>query len=144
MRALQAGGRIWLCAEAVIDYFPRDSLRQLSRQYLRHGRGRARTTAKHRLRLRLRQCLPIVILAALIAALLFPVIPLLALPAAAYVVVCLLWGATDATRSRDPALLLMGPAAIVMHVAWAIGFLEGRLKHALRPTGAGRAVLEAV
>ncbi len=137
VRALQAGGRIWLCPDAMIDYYPRETLRQLARQYVRHGRGRARTTAKHRQRLRLRQCLPIAILGAFVLALLAPVQPLLALPAGCYVGACLLWGAVQAVRRRDPALLWMGPAAIVMHLAWAVGFLDGRAKR--RPTQSAHA-----
>jgi len=128
VRTLRAGGRIWLCTDAMIDYYPRDSLRQLGRQYVRHGRGRARTTAKHGLRLRLRQCLPIVILASVLCASLVFVNPLLGLPVGLYLGACVLWGANEAVRRRDPALLAMGPAAIVMHVAWAIGFLDGSVK----------------
>ena len=137
VRALQAGGRIWLCPEAMIDYYPRETLRQLARQYVRHGRGRARTTAKHRQRLRMRQCLPIAILGTFVLVLLAPVLPLMALPAVCYVGACLLWGALQAARRRDPALVWMGPAAIVMHLAWAVGFLDGRIKR--RPTQSAHA-----
>lgn len=127
VRALQAGGRIWLCCEATIDYYPRESLCQLARQYARHGRGRARTVAKHRMRLRLRQRLPILILGAFLCMLLAPLAWPLAVPAALYVCACLGWGLAASAVERDPALLLMGPSAIVMHVSWAIGFLDGRL-----------------
>ena len=128
VRATRAGGRIWLCTEAAIDYFPRDSLRQLARQYLRHGRGRARTIAKHRLRLKLRQGLPLVLLAATAVAVLAPLSPWLAVPAAGYLLACLCWGAVEAVRRADTALLLMGPAAVVMHLSWATGFLDSRLR----------------
>lgn len=120
-----AGGRIWMCAEAAIDYYPRDRLSALARQYVRHGRGRARTLRKHGLRPRLRQCLPLAILASAALALLSPVSPWFALPASAYLFACLAWGATEAARRRDPALGLMGPAAIVMHLGWAVGFIDG-------------------
>lgn len=144
VRALQANGRIWLCSDAMIDYYPRSSLVQLGKQYIRHGRGRARTTVKHRVRLRVRQCLPIAILAAMVCATLALVNPLLGLPALLYVVICLIWGLVAAIRTRDPALLLMGPAAIVMHVAWAIGFIDGHLKaNKLRQTEQS-AMLEGV
>ena len=130
VRGLQAGGRIWLCAEAAIDYFPRATLPQLARQYMRHGRGRARTTSKHRLRLKPRQCLPLAILASGALCLLTPVVPWICIPTALYLSACLLWGLLEAIRRRDPALLLMGPAATVMHVSWAAGFLDGRLRAA--------------
>jgi succinoglycan biosynthesis protein ExoA len=54
-RARRNGGRIWMCADATIDYFPRSRLRPLARQYFKHGAGRARTLLKHRLRPRPRQ-----------------------------------------------------------------------------------------
>ena len=127
VRSLQAGGRIWLCAEAAIDYFPRSTFPQLARQYARHGRGRARTTAKHRLRLKLRQCRPLAILASGALCLLTPFVPWICIPTALYLSACLLWGVSEAARRHDPALLLMGPAALVMHLSWAIGFLDGRL-----------------
>lgn len=125
VRGHRAGGRVWLCGEAAIAYFPRDSLSSLARQYVRHGRGRARTIYKHRLRPKLRQSLPLVLLAAVAAGLLAPVVPWLGVPAAIYLGASVLWGAAAAVRRRDPALLLMGLAAMVMHLAWAIGFLDG-------------------
>ena len=129
VRSLKAGGRIWLCAEAVIDYFPRKTFRQLARQYFRHGRGRARTTSKHGLPLKLRQCAPLIILASLVSCLLTPVIPWMGLPTTLYLVICIAWSLPPATKRHDPALLLMGPAAIVMHLSWAIGFITGYLCH---------------
>ncbi len=134
VRAVRAGGRVWLCTEAAIDYFPRDSMRQLARQYVRHGRGRARTIAKHRLRLKLRQGLPLVLLSITGLALLAPLFPWLALPAACYLLACLGWGTMEAVRRADAALLLMGPAAVVMHLSWAIGFLDGWRRPAALPS----------
>ncbi len=128
VRSLRAGGRIWLSAEATIDYFPRSTFPQLARQYVRHGRGRARTTGKHRLRLKTRQCMPLAILASGLLCVLAPAVPWIGIPSMLYLIICLLWGAVEAGRRQDPALLLMGPAAIVMHVSWAIGFLDGRLR----------------
>ena len=129
VRGLKAGGRIWLCAEAVIDYFPRSTFQQLGRQYFRHGRGRARTTVKHKLPLKLRQCLPLIILTSIMLCLLTPILPWLGLPATFYLIACLSWGIPTAVEHRDPARLLMGPAAIVMHLSWAVGFIIGYLRH---------------
>ena len=132
VRTNQAGGRVWLCAEATIDYFPRETLRQLARQYRRHGRGRARTVLKHRLKLKLRQLAPLAFLTSVLADLLAPATPLLAAPSSVYVGGCLLWGAATAVRRRDPALLLMGPASITMHLSWAVGFLDAQRQGWLR------------
>lgn len=132
VRGLQAGGRIWLCAEAIMDYFPRDDLVALARQYVRHGRGRARTIRKHSIRPKLRQCLPLAILASAVLTPLATVSAWAALPFTTYALVCLLCGAIETARSRDPALLLMGPAAMVMHVSWAVGFLDGLFRQPTR------------
>ena len=135
VRTHAAGGRVWLCAEATIDYFPRETFRQLARQYRRHGRGRARTVIKHGLRLKPRQLAPLAVLASVAADLLVPVTPLVAIPSGLYAGACLLWGAAVAVRRRDAALLLMGPASITMHLSWAWGFVGAQR---LRLAEAGR------
>jgi succinoglycan biosynthesis protein ExoA len=128
VRGLRAGGRVWLCSEAVIDYFPRDSLSGLCRQYVRHGRGRARTTRKHGLRLKARQALPLLLLPMTAIGLLSPVLPWIGIPGGIYLCSSVLWGMVTAVKRRDPALLLMGPAAVVMHLSWATGFFDGWLR----------------
>jgi succinoglycan biosynthesis protein ExoA len=124
IRARASGGRAWLCAEAAIDYFPRTTLRQLSRQYRRHGRGRSRTVIKHHVLPKLRQLAPLVLLGSFALNVMTPLLPLCALPSGVYTVCCLTWGAATALRRRDPALLLIGPASMTMHLSWAVGFLE--------------------
>jgi succinoglycan biosynthesis protein ExoA len=124
-RLVQSGRRIWMETGATMTYFPRSSLESLERQYYRHGRGRARTMFLHRMRPRLRQMLPVVVLGSfLFALLLMPLFPLVGLIPTVYLAACLLWGAVAAIRKRDPWLLAMGPAAIVMHLSWAAGFLR--------------------
>jgi hypothetical protein len=54
-RARLAPGRIWMCAEATIDYFPHARLWPLARRYFQSGAGRACTVLKHRMRIRPRQ-----------------------------------------------------------------------------------------
>jgi succinoglycan biosynthesis protein ExoA len=124
-RLVRSGRRIWMDTGATMTYYPRSSLESLERQYYRHGRGRARTILLHNMKPRLRQLLPVAVLASfLYAALLMSFLPLIALIPAAYLAACLLWGVIAAIRQRDPWLLAMGPAAIVMHLAWAAGFLR--------------------
>lgn len=143
-RSRAAGGRVWMCAEAAVDYVPRRTLGALARQYTKHGAGRARTLAKHGLRPRPRQMAPVAALlgntTALLAAPLLPTA--LAIPAL-YTIACAVFGTTAAWRARDPALLAAGAAAAVMHHAWAFGFLRGRIRAArvspgvLRPRESG-------
>ncbi len=140
VRTHAAGGRVWLCAEATIDYFPRETLRQLARQYSRYGHGRARTVIKHSLALRPRQLAPFAVLSSMAADLLAPVTPWAMMPSGLYVGLCLFWGTAAAVRHRDAALLLMGPAAVTMHLCWAMGFI-GAQRRLVPATGTGLAGL---
>jgi succinoglycan biosynthesis protein ExoA len=144
-RLTRAGGRIWM-ARCGVRYFPRSSLWRLARQYLRHGAGRARTIRLHRMRPRLRQLLPLAMLLALLASLaLIPLSPLFAAIPLGYLLVATLWGGVVAIRGRDPWLLAMGGACLVMHMAWAIGFLSCWLRRPVRhrATAGPRPVLAA-
>jgi succinoglycan biosynthesis protein ExoA len=124
-RLNQAGHRVWMEATATITYFPRNGLKALARQYFRHGQGRARTLLLHNQHPRPRQMAPLLILAGVVYGLaLTPLTPLAALVPAAYLALCLGWGVVASLRARDPWLLAMGPAAVVMHLSWAAGFLR--------------------
>ena len=128
VRAKAAGGRIWLCAEAAIEYFPRSTFQALARQYRRHGAGRARTLLKHRQKPKPRQLLPLGVLGAF--ALFIPGIwfPPLMLPLLLYFVLCAVSSLILTAKSGDFAILAAGPAAIVMHVAWSVGFIQTCLR----------------
>ncbi|WP_158554901.1 glycosyltransferase family 2 protein [Methylovirgula sp. 4M-Z18] len=130
IRLHRFGGRVWLCTEAPVAYFPRSNLRGLARQYYRHGAGRARTLLTHNIRPRLRQMLPVAALAGVVAgALLWPLSPIFALIPLLYVAICLIWAACAVVRARDPGLIGMAAAAITMHLAWAVGFLKSVMQH---------------
>jgi succinoglycan biosynthesis protein ExoA len=123
-RVALAGGRIWLCGDVVLSYFPRRDPWGLAKQYFFHGAGRARTLLTHHIRPRLRQLLPLLILLASIGGLLltpvhlgFSLIPL------GYCLTCLGLGATEALHRHDLWLLAIGPAAMIMHLSWAVGFV---------------------
>jgi len=124
-RLVASGRRIYLDGALTIDYFPRTSLRALGRQYFRHGWGRANTILKHAKAPKLRQVLPVLVLLASISGLvLWPLAGFVALlPMLLYVGACILWAAILAGQSRDAAVLLAAPAAIVTHMSWACGFL---------------------
>jgi succinoglycan biosynthesis protein ExoA len=123
-RAIRAGGRIWMCAEAAITYFPKRQFGALARQYYWHGRGRARTLLTHRLRPKMRQVGPLLALfAAFGGALLAPVHWLFGLLPLSYVLLCHIWGLLRALAARDPWVLGMGPACMTMHLSWSAGFV---------------------
>jgi succinoglycan biosynthesis protein ExoA len=123
-RASRAGGRIWLCTEAAITYFPRGNPLRLARQYFAHGKGRACTLVTHAIRPRVRQVAPLLILLATVGGLvLAPLNPIFALPLVLYLAICTAWAVAAAVSARDPWLLTMGAAATIMHLGWGAGFL---------------------
>jgi len=128
-----AGGRIWLEAGIRLDYSMRRGPRALGRQYWNYGRGRARTVRKHRLRPRLRQLIPVINLVAQAGALaLAPLVPLALLLPAAYLTALALVSLTGAARLGTACGLWAGPALLIMHTAWAAGFLV-QILQARRP-----------
>lgn len=125
VRSAQAGGRMWMCGSACIDYHPRSRAVALARQYTRFGRGRARTLLTHWMRPKLRQLLPVLLLPGLVGCVLLAfVAPVFALIPLAYAGACCGTGAIFAVRARDPWLLAAGPAAMIMHLGFAWGFLS--------------------
>lgn len=125
LRLARAGGRIWMQADIRLNYAMRPGLRRLARQYWNYGRGRARTVAKHAVRPRLRQMIPVVNLSGLLAGMaLAPLWPPAVAWPLAYVAALLAVSVAGAVALRGPAGLWAGPALGAMHIAWAAGFLR--------------------
>lgn len=122
-RQALAGGRIWLEPAAAIVYFPRTRPIALWRQYHRYGIGRARNLRRHRMRPHLRQLVPLAVPAALALLPLAAWHPVFALPAFAWVILCLTLGAVIGARQGGGWRLAAGVAAAIMHAAWAFGFI---------------------
>lgn len=114
-RLARAGGRIWLEPSLALGYVPRATAAGLFRQYFAYGRGRARTIRKHRLRPALRQLAP---------ALLAPAL-LLLLPLLVWSAMAIGYGLVLALRERSWCAVASGPAAMIMHLAWSLGFWSG-------------------
>lgn len=130
-----SGGRIWLNASIRLGYVIRPTIRKLAMQYWRYGKGRAQTVLKHRMRPRLRQMIPpIVLMANLLALLLAPMAPALLLFPVMYL--ALLSGVTVLTVLRQSSLcaLWVGPALLVMHMVWGAGFLWQVVSQTMRGT----------
>lgn len=124
VRLARAGGRILLAADVLIDYYPRADAAALARQYYNYGKGRARTVQKHKIALKPRQLAPIMVAPALIAALLAPVAPVLAIPAALWAVGSIGFGLLLGLREHNLCASGAGLAAMIMHVSWSLGFLR--------------------
>jgi len=126
-RLTQAGYKIWLTAQTHLNYYPRSSAGKLFRQYVGYGYGRARTIMKHGIIPKPRQMLPACILPAMLLALVTPWFPWAALPLLLWLCLCLIYGIVLAKRSREPSIMLAGPAALLMHAGWSVGFWEAVL-----------------
>jgi succinoglycan biosynthesis protein ExoA len=122
------GARVYLDAEIRVGYRPRPTLSGLWQQYFRYGAGRSRTARRHPGSLRLRQlAVPAHLVLSALAILVAPVFPpALAWPAF-YLTVLAATSLLMAVRHRSVYGLLAGPAAAVMHTAWAVGFLSALL-----------------
>ena len=135
IRAIAAGGRIWMCTEAAPIYYPRDRFGRLARQYFRHGAGRAKTLRKHHIKPRARQLAPVAALAGCLAGLAAaPFAPVAGSLAFIYPAACLGWGVGGAIRRRDPWLIVGGLVLMTMHMSWALGFLTGLARARPYPT----------
>jgi succinoglycan biosynthesis protein ExoA len=138
-----AGFKIWMTARTYCEYYPRETPGALLRQYLNYGAGRARNVVKHRTVPKVRQMVPLMVAPALALALLSRFSRLAAVPALAWILACLGYGALLGARERRPATALAGPAAMIMHLGWSAGFwrvlirLSGQILRG-RPIPSGR------
>lgn len=121
-RLRHAGYRIWMTDKTVMTYYPRAHVLPLFRQYLGYGRGRAKNILKHRARPKLRQVVPMMVLPVVAGTSLAVIHALAFLPALAWIGACLAYGAWIAIRERTPLGPLAAISAMVMHLAWSIGF----------------------
>jgi len=135
-----AGGKVWMLAEAAIDYYPRKTAASLARQYFHHGWGRAMTVVKHRIVPKPRQMAPVAALAGCVAGLALATVhpAFLALPAS-YAAACVGLGAAVGRRSGRCGAAA-GCAAMVMHLSWGAGFVASAARALLAArSGAGSA-----
>ena len=119
------GAKVYLDADIRVGYRPRATLRGLWRQYFSYGAGRSRTARRHPGSLRLRQlAVPAHLVFSVVAVAISPwFLGALAWPAL-YLGILAGTSVLLALRHGSACGLLAGPAAAVMHTAWACGFLS--------------------
>jgi len=120
-RLIKSGGKIWLADDIVITYFPRNNTISLFRQYVKHGRGRARTFLRHGGRKHIRHYILPLIAPIVILGFLGPLYWPLAVPTSAWLFACLSYGFVLGMRQKDVCAAGSGYAAIVMQLAWSLG-----------------------
>jgi succinoglycan biosynthesis protein ExoA len=148
VRILCSGKKIYLDSDIKITYFPRKTLRELGKQYFRYGRGRARTTLRHKMLTGWRQAAAPVLLLATAYAVVRAVLgqPVHLLVPAAYalgIVGAALFtlkpmgdegvGAAAGAGAGESGLsfktrMTVAAAWAVMHLCWGAGFLSGLVK----------------
>lgn len=119
------GATIYLDSDNAIRYEPRATVRGLWRQYVSYGAGRSRTLRRHPGSVRARQlAVPLNLIVWALAVSLSPWAPILLVWPLFYFSILACASAYFAARHRSLCGLLAGPAAAVMHTAWASGFLS--------------------
>ena len=122
-RLSASGGKIWLDAETRLTYFMRATPRGLAKQYYNYGRGRMRTLKKHGDRPKLRQMLPVALLAICVLSLLAGLVihPWGFAGLLGYGVLLAMASLWICARKRSVCGLWAGVALGVMHLSWAVG-----------------------
>lgn len=132
LRILKSGGKIYLDDSIKVEYFPRDTLKGLIRQYFNYGKGRCRTTLKHRQFTSWRQLAPIVLVMGLIGSLAFSFLnPIFLLPSAAYLSL-LFFASLAALRRKNGRIgdvCLLAIIFMSMHISYGCGFLARLLRN---------------
>jgi succinoglycan biosynthesis protein ExoA len=121
-RLRKAGYKIWLTAKTCLNYYPRSRPWALFMQYMSFGAGRARTSIKHKALPKIRQLIPVPVAPTFILALAAPESDIAVMPISLWAGVCLGYGIVLGVRDRSTASAMAGPAAMIMHMAWSIGF----------------------
>lgn len=130
-RLRKAGYIVWLDPELVVDYIPRSNFSDLATQYFRYGAWKRTMLLRNPRSLRLRQLVPVVLLAALMCSAcdLLRGKPRGAVIPVIYAAACLV--ATSRMRStlaRRQDCVMSAVACAVIHISWATGFLVGKTR----------------
>ena len=126
-RLTKAGYKIWFTDQTSMTYYPRPSPRQLFKQYMGYGYGRARTTLKHGIRPKLRQFLPACVLPIILLAMVTPFFRWACLPVIVWIISCLTYGGALALRTGNVPAVAAAGAALMMHTGWSLGFWQAIL-----------------
>jgi len=137
-RLTKSGGKVFLSPRARSTYFVRETVRALFRQYFHYGYWRVAVLRKHRIPASLRQIVPPLFMACMLAiavlGLLLPgwwritaaVLPLV------YVATLCVVGVWAVGKAGWRVAFLFPVAAAIMHAAYAAGFVWGILRNPKR------------
>ncbi len=131
-RLTKLGHKIWLTSKTSLIYYPRSTPFQLFKQYFGYGRGRAQNILKHKMRLKIRQLIPIFIFPALLILFLVHFSLLFAVPFALWVLLCNVPFLLQGYVLKDEPCALAGLTAMIMHTGWSCGFWWEMMSNKLR------------
>jgi glycosyltransferase involved in cell wall biosynthesis len=131
-RIRQMGGKVYLSSSIHSQYFGRQTLKALARQYFNYGRGKTSALKKHPASIRLRQIVAPCFVGALIGALPVSVlIPstvwLWLLVLALYLIMNLAFSLATASRAGYRLFWRVALVFPTIHVSWGLGFWAGLL-----------------
>lgn len=133
-RIVESGGRIYLSGEIVTEYFPRDSLLALIRQYFRYGAGRARTLLKRRRLPRLSPAVPfLATLFGLLLLLFEPKAPLTWILFSIYAAVTLAEAIRHCARESWALIPIVWIIFPTLHLSHGLGFAYGLARYLWAP-----------
>ncbi|PJF41480.1 MAG: glycosyltransferase family 2 protein [Chloroflexi bacterium] len=128
------GGAIYFNPAIQSQYYSRQTLRSLMRQYYRYGRGKVKTLRLHPASLRPRQVVAPLFVAGLVSG---PVLAILWRPfgilwlagITAYLILSVIFAVRAAQRAADtPPIWRVMLVFFIMHLAWGVGFWRELLK----------------
>ncbi len=136
-RIRAAGGKILLAADVQSKYYSRGSLKKLWRQYYQYGYWKVRVLQKHPRQMSLRQFVPPLFVAALLAsalaALFYPPAGwLLAVVVATYLLADLAASVAAARQKGWRHFARLPLVFPILHLSYGLGFLVGLVKFARR------------
>lgn len=132
LRIINFGGTIYLNSNIKVDYFPRNDVFKLIKQYYRYGQGRCRVFKKHKKFTSVRQIIPPMwIIFTAISIILGLFLKIFIIPLLAYLSVIFIVSANGAIKNKEIDILLAPIGFIIMHYAWGSGFLIEFLKKPL-------------
>ena len=126
LRLIKAKKKIYLDNSIKVTYFPRNSLKRLSEQYFKYGKGRGYTILKHKKITSWRQLGPVGLIIGLLISIIFSLSYPLFLIFPLFYLLIIFFSSLFSWPNRKISLklkTLMSLAIITMHLSWGIGFL---------------------
>jgi cellulose synthase/poly-beta-1,6-N-acetylglucosamine synthase-like glycosyltransferase len=151
LRITEAGGSIYISPRVKHEYYVRERVDALFRQYLQYGYWKVQVMRKHRKVVAPRHLVPVafavMVPISLVGSVLAPALikPLLLVPLAAYTALALTFFGGTMARTRHVGIAAAATlAAATMHAAYGLGTLLGLVAPPATAAGSLRAAMERI